>query len=119
MERQKNEGFLLLEVMIGVAILSIGTLLILNSFMRPLRAIEFSRDYFKAGLFMEEKMLELYNSDIRDGISDGVFNGFGDRFSWNLNVIKLEKDAYNEINLKILWQGKDKEGCLPVSAYII
>jgi len=119
MERRKNRGFLLLEVMIGVAILSIGILLILNSFMRPLKAIEFSRDYFKAGLFLEEKMLELYNSDIKDGILSGVFSGFGDRFSWDLNVIKSEKDACSEINLRILWQGKDKEGCLPVSAYII
>jgi len=119
MERQKNRGFLLLEVMIGVAILSIGTLLILNSFMRPLRAIEFSRDYFKAGLLLEEKMLELYNSDIKDGASRGVFSNFDDKFSWSLSVIKLEEDACNEVNLRILWQGKDKEEYLPASTCII
>ena len=119
MERQKNRGFLLLEVMISVAILSIGTLLILNSFMRPLRAIEFSRDYFKAGLLLEEKMLELYSSDIKDGASGGVFSNFDDKFSWSLSVIKLEEDACNEVNLRILWQGKDKEEYLPASTYII
>jgi prepilin-type N-terminal cleavage/methylation domain-containing protein len=118
-ERQKNRGFLLLEVMISVAILSIGTLLILNSFMRPLRAIEFSRDCFKAGLLLEEKMLELYNSDIKDGLSKGVFSNFDNKFSWNLGVIKLEEDACNEVNLRILWQGKDREENLSASTYII
>ena len=118
-ERQKNKGFLLLEVMISVAILSIGTLLILNSFMKPLRAIEFSRDYFKAGLLLEEKMLELYNSNVKTGLSGGVFSSFDNKFSWSLNVIKLEEDACNEVDLRILWHGKDREQDLSASTYII
>lgn len=117
-KRQKNKGFLLLEIMISVSILSIGVLLVLNSFVRLIRAIELSKYYFKASLLMEEKLLELYNSDIEEGMSRGVFSDFDNRFSWDLDVVKSEYGFCKEVSLKILWREKDKEEDLSVSTYI-
>jgi len=117
-KRRKNKGFLLLEVMISVSILSFGLLLILNSFMRPIRAVELSKDYFKAGLLIEEKMFEICNSDIKEGSSQGSFSDFNSRFSWNMDVIKLEENTFKEINLRILWNERNKEQDMIVSTYL-
>ena len=109
---KKSKGFLLLEVMVSVSILSLGVLLILNSFIRPMRAMEFSKDYFRAGLLLDQKVFELYNSDIQEGCSKGAFSGFNEKFFWEMDVSK------KEINLKVFWNEKDKEGDLTVLAYL-
>lgn len=113
-----GRGFLLLEIMLSISILSIGILLILNSFIRPIRAMEISRDYFKAGLMLEEKLLDLYNSYIEDGLSRGEFIDFGGRFSWYMDVIKSEYDSCREVILKVIWREKDQEKSLSISTYI-
>jgi len=87
---RKSKGFLLLEIMVSVSIMSFGVLLILNSFVRPIRATELSMDYFKAGLLLEEKMSEFYNSGVKDGVTKGEFNGFDSRFFWALDAGYLE-----------------------------
>jgi len=117
-KRQKCEGFLLLEIMISVLILSIGVLLVLNSFVGLIRATELSKSYFKAGLLLEEKLLELYNSDIEEGMSRREFSDFDNRFSWDLDVVKSEDGFCKEVSLKVLWCEKDKEKDLSVLTYI-
>ena len=114
----KNKGFLLLEIMISVSILSFGVILILNSFMRPIMASQLSKDYFNAGYLLEEKMLELYSGNLEEGGSNGAFNGFDARFSWDLDVVRLEEIPCKEINLKVLWKEKNKEEGLSISTYI-
>lgn len=117
-KRQKSSGFLLLEIMISVSILSIGALLVLNSFVRPIRAVELSKDYFKAGLLMEGKLLELYNSSIEEGLSRGEFSDFDNRFSWDMDAVRSEDGFCSEVNIRVLWRKKDKEEDLSVSTYI-
>lgn len=114
----RNKGFLLLEIMISVSILSLGILLVLNSFMRPVRAAELSKDYFKAGLLLEGKLLELYNSDIEEGMSKGEFSDFDNRFSWELDAVKSEDGFCKEVNLKVFWHEKNKEEDLSILTYI-
>jgi len=115
---RKSKGFLLLEIMVSVSIMSFGVLLILNSFVRPIRATELSMDYFKAGLLLEEKMSEFYNSGVKDGVTKGEFNGFDSRFFWALDAGYLEGGFFREINLKVYWRNKDKEEELSISTYI-
>ena len=115
----KNSGFLLLEVMISVSILSFGLLLILNSFMRPIMAVELSKDYFRAGLLLEEKMFEACNSDIVEGLSKGTFSGFNNMFSWEMDVTGQEEGAFKEIGLRVLWKERAKEQQdMTVSTYL-
>jgi len=117
-KRQRGNGFLLLEIMISVSILSTGLLLILSSFMRPIRATELSGDYFKAGLLLEEKILEVYNSDIKQGASEGVFSSFNNKFSWDLDISGSGDGSCMEVNLKIFWFERDKEKDLSISTCI-
>lgn len=116
--KQKSRGFLLLEIMISISVLSIGILLILNSFVNLIRSIELSKDYFKAGLMLEEKLTEVYNSDIEEGLSGGEFSGFDNRFSWDMNVIESEDGSCKEVSLKVSWRERGKEKDLSVSTCI-
>lgn len=117
-KRQKDKGFLLLEIMISISVLSIGVLLILNSFVTLIRSIEISKDYFKAGLMLEEKLIEVYNSDIEEGLSGGEFSGYGNRFSWDMDVIGSADSSCWEVSLKVSWRERGKEKDLSVSTCI-
>ena len=119
--KRKNKGFLLLEVMVSITVLSIGLVLVLSSFMRSIRAIEISEDYFRAGLLLEEKIYEVLNSDIEEGLSEGVFADFGNRFSWNLSIENLEQEGFeniSEVSLEVSWDQRNKRQSIPVSTYI-
>jgi len=119
--KRKNKGFLLLEVMVSIGILSIGLVLVLGSFMRSIRAMELSEDYFRAGLLLEAKIYEVLNSDIEEGLSEGVFTDFGNRFSWNSNVENLEEEGFediSEVTLEVSWDQGNKKQSIPVSTYI-
>ena len=80
--------------------------------------MEISRDYFKAGLMLEEKLLDLYNGDVEEGSTRGGFIDFGSRFSWDMDVIKSEDGSCREVSLKVLWREKDQEKSLSISTYI-
>lgn len=119
--KRKNKGFLLLEVMVSITILCIGLVLILGSFMRSIRAIELSEDYFKAGLLLEEKIYEVHNSNIEEGLSEGVFTNFRNRFSWNLTVEALIGDDFeglNEVALEVSWDQGGKKQSILAPTYI-
>ncbi|MFH1854074.1 MAG: prepilin-type N-terminal cleavage/methylation domain-containing protein [Candidatus Omnitrophota bacterium] len=114
-----NKGFLLLEAMVSIAILSIGLVVILSSFTRSIRAKELSEDYFKAGLLLEEKIFELSTApDIEEGVSEGVFSDFGNRFSWSLIVARLEGEGLKEISLEVSWAKGNKIQYIPMVTYI-
>lgn len=118
-KRQKDKGFLLLEIMVSISILSIGVVLVLSSFMEPIKVMELSRNYFKAGILLEKKLLELYNNGIEEGVSMGEFSDFDNKFSWCLDVVRLEDDSScREIKLKVLWRERGREKDLSISTYI-
>lgn len=116
--KRKNKGFLFIELMISVLIMSIGFVVILNSLMQSVKAIEYSKDYFKAGLLLEEKAYEVYNADEEKGFSKGIFNDFNSKFSWELNIVKLEEIDLDEIFLKVLWNERNKEHNVSILTYL-
>lgn len=115
---KKNKGFLLLEVMVSAAIVSIALTIILSSFISSIRAIELSKDYFKAGLLIEEKFCELKSVSIKEGLSEGTFKDFGNKFSWHLNVAGIEDSHFNEVVLEVSWGRGSKNHSISTSTYL-
>ena len=115
--KDKN-GFLLLEVMLSVAILSIALVLILNSFMNSIRTIELSEDYFRANLLLEQRMFDLRNYATKRISGKGEFNDFGNRFSWDLDVEEIGDFLPKELNLRISWQERKKSHDVAIVTYL-
>jgi len=80
----RNEtGYLLFEVVLAVAILSLGLVVLLRCFSTPLRAVRVSENYLRAALLAEEKMEELQTR--YEGFSQseaGVFPSDAQGFAW-------------------------------------
>jgi len=112
-----NKGFLLLEVMVSVAILSIGLVFVLGSFMSSIRAMSLSEDYFKASLLLEDKLYEVYNTELKERSLSDEFDDFGKRFSWHLDVEKLEDFPLFQVGLKILWDKRTRQHELSLITY--
>ena len=55
----RSKGFLLLEVMVCVVLITVSLVYIIRSFSVSTRAIATSRDYMKAINLLEEKLWEL------------------------------------------------------------
>lgn len=117
--RNRDKGFLLMEVMVSIAILSIGFVLILNSFTRSIKALKLSEDYFKAGLLLEEKIYEISNSNLEPGSTNGVFTSPDSRFSWNLDVLEIEEVNLNEVSLEISWNQGNKRHGMSLATYLL
>ncbi len=114
-KKKRSNGFLFIELLISVLIMSIGLVLVLNSLIQSLRAIEYSNNYFKACLFLEDKACDIYNSDKKEGFSRGLFNS---KFSWELNMAKLEDSSLNEISLRVIWDERNKKHDVPIFTYL-
>jgi prepilin-type N-terminal cleavage/methylation domain-containing protein len=113
----KNKGFTLLEVMVSVTILSVCLVLILNSFIRSIRAEEHSRNYFRAGLLLEQKAYELANSGIEEGFSEGSFEDFNNYFSWYADAQKIE-ERLSEVNIEVFWDEREVKHSLSLATYL-
>ncbi len=111
-------GFTLVEVMVSVTILAVCLTLILNSYVRSVKAIELSDDFFKSALLFENKLYEMHNSKVDEGFQDGVFSDFGKRFSWKLDVVELEDFPIKETELEILWDQGSKEKSVSAVTYL-
>jgi len=60
----KNDGFSLLEVLIGMLILSAGLLLLLPMMVVSMQAYDFAQGFTEASMLIKEKMEELKNMDL-------------------------------------------------------
>ncbi len=119
-KRRNKKGFLLLEVLISVAILSFGLVLIINSFSKSLRVSELSENYFKANLLLSKKLFEIENNPegfLEERQSNGNFEDLGGRFSWQLEVEKIEEEKLSEVKLKVFWLQNKKEEALTIATY--
>lgn len=70
-----NKGFLLLEVIISIVIITSALLFVTRSYSVSKQAIERSRDLFKSGLLLEEEIFAFEEKgEIGEGSREGEFN---------------------------------------------
>jgi Tfp pilus assembly protein PilE len=82
-----NKGFLLLEVMISIVIITSALLFVTRSYSVSKQAIERSRDLFKSGLLLEEEMFAFEETgEISEGSGEGEFNDNKD-YLWKINAV--------------------------------
>ena len=96
-------GFLLLEVLLAVAIISMGLAAVIHVFSSSLRASETSHRLTLATLLGQEKLAELRQEGFPSpGLVSGEFENYPD-FSWEIEVNETELTNLADVRLTIYW----------------
>ncbi|MCX7919715.1 MAG: type II secretion system GspH family protein [bacterium] len=118
-----DRGFILLEVLVSILILSIGLVAVLGAFSSSTKIIATSKRYAEAIRLAEQKMFELQTMPI-DSWRTRDSGEFGDQYpeySWEYEVeecdsefpeldseISLEPEKYYRITLRIKYEEQGK-----------
>lgn len=132
---KNKKGFLLFEVMVTVAILSLGLTLILRSFTTSLSAARTSQNYMLACLLLEEKMWELEEEaestkKITTEPSRGEFaasnekDKWKERFSWEIVCEDLQDEEGEETSLdkatvNVAWKEGGRKREVHLTTYLV
>ena len=121
----KNSGFTLVEIMVSVAILSLGLIVILQGFAGSLNILRVCRNNLEASLFAEEKMAELEinikqskNAFINDLSGATQVGNLG--LQWQIVASPdLEYKDLNKILATISWKEGKRKGINSLNTFLI
>lgn len=121
----KNKAFSLLELIIAVAVLSIGIIASLQAVSFSARAAGLSCDYITAIFLLEDKLQELeFNAsqNFIDLDKESTKSGVEDnKFSWGYAI--TQDDALKELNLykldfQISWERLNRDEKIGINTYL-
>jgi len=111
----KTKGFTLVEALLSVVIVAVGTIFILQAFGQELTAAGIAGDNVKAVLFLKEKISELeggilHSGDLTNLPRSGRFSEAGEKdFSWTLSLIPSKlSEGLTELWLSCFWTSRGK-----------
>jgi len=120
-------GFTLIEVVVAMAILSIGITVMIELFAGSLRLVRTSGEYTKAVNYARVKMEEItVKPTINEGIEEGEFDG---TYRWQVDVKRvdvlpprIETDfkppvELFQVKVNVLWKSGTKERSTVLETY--
>ena len=111
-----KRGLALMEVMVSVAIMSVGLVAIIQAFITAVGALRTAQNRVYARQILEDKMIEIEQELIEEGgVEPGSSRGeieLGNRsFDWSLEISPVEEgeeldlsEELNESRLSVSWQ---------------
>jgi prepilin-type N-terminal cleavage/methylation domain-containing protein len=124
----KDRGFTLLEVMVATAVLSLGVVLIYETFFSSLSAFNYYYNYLNIAPYMAEEMWQAQDKLTHFGETanvntEGEFKIVNKDCKWGLvyNLIDEGRDLYKlyKIDMSVSWQEHKKEVTLSRSTYAL
>ncbi|MDP8266517.1 MAG: prepilin-type N-terminal cleavage/methylation domain-containing protein [Candidatus Aceula meridiana] len=123
-QKFSRRGFVLVEVLMTVAILSVVLTMIIRSHMASLRASTYTEEYSTAVLLLENKMTELIQKGFirRDLEEQEAFDFPYEKFSYLFQSKKSENaedsDNLNEVTLTLFWPSGKGERKILATTYL-
>lgn len=122
-----NKSFTLIEILISAVVLSVGTILIYESFFKLIDVFSYYRDYLEIHSLAENKIWEAQEYTSRNGPEaevyyEGTFSGSSRDFLWKLQAVKESAGSMlslYKINLNIEWNYGQKKKQLFRQAYAL
>jgi len=100
-----KKGFLLLEVLVSITIITLGLVYIIRSFSSSSRAVDTATKFLKSVALAEEKMWDLEAAGfIAKGTDEGKFAG--EQFAWKTETEAVKDASINQVKLKVEWKGR-------------
>ena len=122
---KNKKGYLLFEVMLAVAILSLGLVMLLRCFAGPLKALKVSENHLKAALLMEQKIEELQTRPQRHWQAEtGTFPDYSGQFKWRVETSRgvnasWENEKLTEAKLTVFWKEGKKERSIHLTSLMV
>ncbi len=114
-----ERGFLLLETLLALFILSIGLTLVIRSFGSSLGALRTSDDYTQAMLLLEERIWELEaKGSILPGTSGGTFPQEAGKYQWQVSASPPNAKGLSETRVTITFKQRGRPRDLSVVTYL-
>lgn len=113
-----KNGFLLLEVLVSVVVITLGLVYIVRSFSISTRAIKTSRNYMKAVSLLEEKLWELEEAGQVERGEDGDYFKDDRGFQWELAADTEEELPINKTILAVTWKDRQRKQRVSIATYL-
>ena len=115
-------GLFLFEVVVAVAVVSVGTVFILRSFSKTLNTLKSTTRYYQALQLLENKAWDLEILNIKgEGLDAPSINqgGFKDNpdFLWSIDLQPVEGYNLNRLELSVSWPQARTQQSLSVVTY--
>ena len=120
----RRRGFLLIEALATIVILSVSLSLIIHSYAGSMRAAAYASDYTRASIVLEGAMNTLLQSGfIEDGFyHEGTFSSPYDMFRYAIEARAVtEHDtlpSLSEVTLTVAWDAGRQERTLSATTYL-
>ena len=118
-----NKGFVLVEVLITVVILSVGLTFITRSMMMSLKALDITEQYTQGYLLLEQKMWEFEQKGFIESDLDveESFNQPNEEFRYRLvteSVADDESGLLNQVTLSVNWPVKKEKREISLTTFL-
>ena len=120
-----NRGFTLIEIMLSIAILSIGLIFVLQGLTQCLSILRIAQDNLETSLLAEDKTAELeisskqQNGDFFKATSGELQSG-NIAFTWQIRLTPdTDYEDLQEVLTTVSWQEGIRKGSSVFSTYLI
>lgn len=111
-------GFLLLEVLISITIISVGLVYVVRSFSSSTRAIQTATRFLKSVSLAEERLWELEaKGTVEKGRRQDRFKE-DQEYRWEIEAEELEDVPINALKLKVKWKGPQRTQRVSLETYL-
>jgi len=122
MKTPPKAGLTLIEVMLAMAILSLGLVVVVEGVGRCLAIARAARLYNQAHALLPrvELMNPLLNVELQPGVERGSFDGTFSDFSWEREISMIgeeEDDRLFEVRTRVSWSARGKKAYEEVVEY--
>ncbi|MFH1621946.1 MAG: type II secretion system protein [Candidatus Omnitrophota bacterium] len=118
---KKNRAFILFEVTLTIAILSLGLVFIVRSIGASMKVAKASYNYNKAMNLAYEKLIDLELKSQTEGLE--IFSDQGsflsnENFSWKYVVVHLSDENLGKLILDVSWKEGRRDRGFNIVTYI-
>lgn len=110
-------GFMLLEVILSVFVVTVGVVFVTGAFITSIKAFKASRIYANAVCLLENRMWEYEEKgNIEDGREAGKFDDY-ENAEWEIEAKELDDMPLNETSAEVIIDGKGTKTRFKVVTY--
>lgn len=121
-------GFTLVEVLISMVILGLGLVVILQSYLAAMNAVQSSQDLLTAARFIGGKSTEMeveaYENDgLAPAVIQGAFPSGGRAFNWTVDIAET-RESYRHANdtvsvlVRLDWRERSRKKSASLLSYL-